>query len=362
MTNGLSASVSCCTHVLVMVLDDIGTKSKVPPLAPTWIMETSPGNFQWGYVLSVQPLCNDFAAAIRAIAEAGYTDEGAINAVRNFRIPGSVNLKEGRNNFASILTEFHPDREFTLGEICAALGVTPAAADTTTARAVTLDDDGTDDVLAWLSEAGHLTARGNAAGWWGVVCPNSEAHTTGETEGRYMPVNRAYTCLHAHCAEWTSARFLAWVAEQGGPTGLRGFSPSRRDARQDTPATCSARIGRRLPPRAVERGWAVERRRRALRTTFRRRSFRLVPREVPATLTASTGTIRKSVQQHAGEASVVYENGKRPALLASLARQTVSRDGEVTARCRRPHPPGPGRDALARHWPAAPEKSEREHI
>ena len=224
MTEGLSASISCCTHVSVMVLDDIGTKSKVPPLAPTWIMETSPGNYQWGYVLSEQPLCNDFAAAIRAVAEAGYTDGGAINPVRNFRIPGSVNLKEGRNRFASVLTEFHPDREFTLAEICAALSVTPAPADTATRRQIAIDDDGTDDVLAWLSEAGHLTAQGNAAGWWGVVCPNNEAHTTGEIEGRYMPVNRAYTCLHEHCAEWGSARFLTWVVEQGGPahaTGLR---------------------------------------------------------------------------------------------------------------------------------------------
>jgi hypothetical protein len=224
MTAGLSAGAANCTHVLVMVLDDVGTKSKIPPLAPTWIIETSPGNYQYGYVFSIQPTCGDFAAAIKAIAAAGYTDEGAINPVRNFRIPGSINLKPGRDNFASVLVEFHPEREFTLEAICAALGVTPDPADTATVRPVALDDDGTDDVLAWLSEAGHLTARGNAAGWWGVVCPNSDAHTTGEIEGRYMPVNRAYTCLHAHCAEWTSARFLAWVAEQGGPahtTGLR---------------------------------------------------------------------------------------------------------------------------------------------
>jgi hypothetical protein len=224
MTAGLSAGAANCTHVLVMVLDDIGTKSKAPPLPPTWIMETSPGNFQWGYVFSEQPGTGDFAAAIKVIAEAGYTDEGAINPVRNFRIPGSVNLKEGRDRFASILTEFHPEREFTLDEICAALNVTPAPADTATRRQIAIDDDGTDDVLAWLSEAGHLTAQGNAAGWWGVVCPNHEAHTTGEIEGRYMPVNRAYTCLHAHCAEWDSARFLGWVAEQGGPahgSGLR---------------------------------------------------------------------------------------------------------------------------------------------
>ena len=224
MTTEVSASISNCTHVLVMVLDDVGTKSRVPGLKPTWIMETSPGNFQYGYVFSEQPTCALFAAAIKAIAVAGYTDGGAINPVRNFRLPGSINRKPGRNNFASILTEFNPELEYTLEEICAALCVTPDAADTSTLRRVGLDDDGTDDVLAWLSEAGHLTARGNPAGWWGVMCPNHEAHTTGEIEGRYMPVNRAYTCLHEHCADWGSTRYLAWVAEQGGPahtTGLR---------------------------------------------------------------------------------------------------------------------------------------------
>ena len=224
MKGGLSASAANCTHVLFLGLDDVGTKSKVPPLAPTWIIETSPMNYQYGYALSVQATTGVAAAAERAFAEAGYTDGGAISPVRNFRIPGSVNLKEGRDNWASVLTEFHPEREFTVEQICAALGVTPAAPDTAPARRLALDDDGTDDVLAWLSEAGHLTARGNAAGWWGVVCPNAAEHTTGEVEGRYMPLTRAYTCLHEHCADWDSAKFLAWVVEQGGPehrTGLR---------------------------------------------------------------------------------------------------------------------------------------------
>ena len=219
----LSASAANCTHCLVLVLDDVGTKAKVPPLAPTWRMETSPGNFQYGYAFSEQPSCGEFTAAIKAIAEAGYTDGGATNPVRNFRLPGSINLKPGREAWASVLVEFEPAREYTLTEICAALNVTPAAADTATTRPVMLDDDGTDDVLAWLSEAGHLTAHGNSAGWWGVVCPNNAAHTTGEIEGRYMPVNRAYTCLHEHCLEWDSVAFLTWVAEQGGPQHAPGL-------------------------------------------------------------------------------------------------------------------------------------------
>ena len=105
MKGGLSASAANCTHVLFLGLDDVGTKSKIPPLAPTWIIETSPMNYQYGYALSVQATTGVAAAAERAFAEAGYTDGGAISPVRNFRIPGSVNLKEGRDNWASVLTE-----------------------------------------------------------------------------------------------------------------------------------------------------------------------------------------------------------------------------------------------------------------
>ena len=94
-----SASAANCEYVLVMMLDDVGTKAKTPPLPPTWIMETSEGSFQWGYAFSEQPKKGEFTAAMTAIAEAGYTDPGATNAVRNFRLPGSVNLKPGRGGF-----------------------------------------------------------------------------------------------------------------------------------------------------------------------------------------------------------------------------------------------------------------------
>ena len=222
MTDHISASAANCDYILVMMLDDIGTKSKTPPLAPTWIMETSAGSFQWGYAFSVQPGKAEFAAAIRAIADAGYTDPGACNPVRNFRLPGSVNLKPGRDNFAAVLTEFHPEREYTLEEICAALDVVPGPAETGY-KPIHVADDGTDDVLAWLSSEGLLLSKPNAEGWAGVVCPNAAEHTDGNPEGRYMPANRAYCCLHSHCVEFGSRLFLDWVGEQGGPDHAPGL-------------------------------------------------------------------------------------------------------------------------------------------
>jgi hypothetical protein len=219
----VSASAANCEYILVMMLDDIGTKSKTPPLPPTWIMETSAGSFQWGYAFNEQPTKAEFSAAIKAIADAGYTDPGAVNAVRNFRLPGSVNLKPGRDNFAAVLTEFHPERDYSLPEICAALGVTPAPADSLTLRPIRISDDGADDVLAWLSAQGLLLSKPNQEGWAGVICPNSEQHSDGNPEGRYMPANRAYCCLHGHCVDLDSRTFLEWVGDNGGPKHTPGL-------------------------------------------------------------------------------------------------------------------------------------------
>jgi len=220
----VSASAANCEYVLVMMLDDIGTKSKEPPLAPTWIMETSEGSYQWGYAFSEQPSKGDFTAAIKAIAKAGYTDPGATNAVRNFRLPGSVNLKPGRGNFASVLVEFHPEREYTLAEICTALDVVPDPTDTAQNNPIRLADTGKDSVMTWLNEQGLIMSGVNSEGWMGVVCPNNAEHTDGNIEGRYKPLDRSYCCLHGHCVDFSSQMFLDWVADNGGPEvdhGLR---------------------------------------------------------------------------------------------------------------------------------------------
>ena len=219
-----SAKAENCDYVLFMMLDDIGTKSKTPPIEPTWIMETSEGSFQWGYAFREQPTKQEFTAAIKAIADAGYTDPGAVNAVRNCRIPGSVNLKQGRGLFEARLVEFHPEREYDLPDICAALGVTPAEPDTAQHRHVAIRDTGGDTVLQWLSDNNLVLTKVNNEGWCGIVCPNHAEHTDGALEARYKPLDRSFCCYHGHCQHLDSRTFLDWVAENDGPrvtTGLR---------------------------------------------------------------------------------------------------------------------------------------------
>ncbi len=246
-----SAKSENIEYVLFMMLDDVGTKSKVPPLDPTWIMETSEGSFQWGYAFSEQPTKGEFTAAITAIAEAGYTDPGATNAVRNCRLPGSVNLKRGREGFKARLVEFHPGREYTLEDICKTLNVVPGPADGAGLPSIKIRDTGSDSVLRWLSDNAMVLSRVNNEGWCGVVCPNSAEHTDGNPEGRYSPVNRAFCCYHGHCQHLDSNAFLAWVAEQGGPKVTPGF-------REELVAERMAAVAEVLKPNDIFRDTASE--------------------------------------------------------------------------------------------------------
>jgi hypothetical protein len=235
-----SASMSNCTHVLFMMLDDIGTKSKVPPLEPTAIVGTSPGNHQYWYAYSDQPTVEEHCAALEAIAAAGYTDPGATNAVRNCRLPGSVNVKPGREGYICQLVQFNPSVEYTLPQICEALGVTPA--EPGTARAITfrVKDTGADTVLAWLNENSLVTSGVNQEGWCGVVCPNHAEHSDGQIEARYKPQDRSFCCYHAHCEHLDSKFFCDWVAEQGGPRAIPGL-------RDDLIAEYTSKINKLTP-------------------------------------------------------------------------------------------------------------------
>jgi hypothetical protein len=235
-----SASMSNCTHVLFMMLDDIGTKSKIPPIEPTAIVETSPGNYQYWYAYSDQPTVEEHCAALIAIAEAGYTDPGATNAVRNCRLPGSVNRKPGRDDFICREISFDSSREFRLEDICAALGVTPV--DTGNAKAITfrVKDTGNDTILAWLNENSLVTSGVNQEGWCGVVCPNHAEHSDGQIEARYKPQDRSFCCYHAHCDHLDSKFFCDWVAEQGGPRAIPGL-------RDDLIADYTSKINKLTP-------------------------------------------------------------------------------------------------------------------
>ena len=378
-------------YVLFMMLDDIGTKSKVPPIQPTWIMETSEGSFQWGYAFKEQPTKGEFSAAITAIAEAGYTDPGAINPVRNCRLPGSINLKRGRNNFPARLVEFHPGREYALEDICAALEVTPAPADTAQITSIKIRDTGSDSVLRWLSDNGMVLSNVNAEGWCGVTCPNSHEHTDGNPEGRYSPVNRAFCCYHGHCGHLDSRAFLAWVAEKGGPKvepGLRDDLLADRMAKvaetikpseifRDTASEIIAEVERKEAGRVEKSQWFERFAYVASDDTYFDLELR---REVPRSVFNAVFRHIGCSSIHTGrriEASVCFDENRQAAGGRVLAGVTyaagdsvlVSRDGDVygnrwiNARPDLSDVRGDDIDVWLQHAERMlPDKAEREHV
>lgn len=109
-----------------IMLDDIGTKapdrSRLDALPPTWLIETSPGNFQAGYAFSepVTDLCVA-DALMNGVILAGLCDKGANGPwTRYARLPVAVNGKH-TPAFACRLVEWHPELRYSPEEIVAGL-------------------------------------------------------------------------------------------------------------------------------------------------------------------------------------------------------------------------------------------------
>ena len=99
-SKGLRNRKSLFAELHVIVLDDIGTKVPIEKLPkdfkPTYSIETSAGNFQYGYVLD-EPI-SDLGAAealVQLAYESGYSDEGGKMPTKLVRLPAGINGKPG---------------------------------------------------------------------------------------------------------------------------------------------------------------------------------------------------------------------------------------------------------------------------
>lgn len=208
-----------------LVLDDIGTKAKVPPVAPSWILESSEGNFQYGYLIDPIEMTPDaqenYDACVRGLALAGYSDPGARGAWRIMRIPGSLH----KTGFIARVVDWYPERTWDLEDLMAEMGVEPLAhhlpglgRPRIDSRGVSLLEELEDPILDWLQAQGLV--RGISPKWVEIVCPWHTEHSSGSDTAGYSPPwyndrARSFSCLHTHT--YTITDFLRWVAEKGGP-------------------------------------------------------------------------------------------------------------------------------------------------
>lgn len=152
------------------------------------------------------------------------------------RLPGSANLKPGKQQFlAHIPAEIDPE-EWTLHELATALG-TDLNALAIKDHVVSVDfktggagtREGIDPLLDWLVDKGHVIQdRGE---WVDIVCPWADQHTTGENTAGYSPLGRGkgdwvqrrtFNCLHEHC---TDKRLFDLLKKWEGAPFVSGYDP-----------------------------------------------------------------------------------------------------------------------------------------
>lgn len=234
----------------VIVLDDIGTKARAEDLPkalrePTYIIESSEGNYQYGYVLK-EPIDNlDAAKALVTLMyEAGIADAGGKMPNKLVRLPEGINGKKGpKCHFVSNLVTMDGPL-FTPQELLDALDTgaiwTEIEADATevTKRRARLKGGSTpwapyrptavsgtqiiDPVAEWLIENGQVIQDGDE--WMTVKCPWADQHTSGDDTAGYKPLgrgddptSRGFHCFHDSCSTTHTPEYLKFVANLGGP-------------------------------------------------------------------------------------------------------------------------------------------------
>lgn len=99
----------------LLVLDDIGTKATPPNIPPSYIIETSPSNYQYGYLLTT-PITDRQQAIDLILAQANsvYSDPNGNNITRLVRLPMGVNGKAeiAKQNFQVHLTYWCPENKY----------------------------------------------------------------------------------------------------------------------------------------------------------------------------------------------------------------------------------------------------------
>lgn len=220
-------------RTFVIPLDDIGTGlgAKVTPaevpVSPTYIIETSPNNFQYGYVLDV-PESDIVTTKVLMKLMAGITgsDDGGSMAAKLIRLPRGYNAKKkyGVLPPPTKLTLWNPERKFSVDELISAFEIDIDVfnrmyeEDATAITTRQLGPGYQDDTLKWLLSRDML--HGDApdpSGFFTISCPWHETHTDGSVGAGYSPLGyggqysntRQFNCLHSHCQERTARDLIS---------------------------------------------------------------------------------------------------------------------------------------------------------
>jgi hypothetical protein len=230
---------------LALMVDDLGGTiplDKLPAdLSPTWLIETSPSNYQAWYVFA-DPITDRATAEalVMAVQAKGFCkadgkDTGFVNVTRYGRCDRGVNAKLEALDKHGKPWQVRGERQnglVTVQEVLDAFGITAAdlknrrkkdaAAGVGPQSDLELTEAMEGDTLAqWLAEQG-LVKRWRDDGWLDITCPWVEDHTGGDSSGTAYRLARfsgsgkgGFKCHHGSHIDRTLVDLWEWAEGEG---------------------------------------------------------------------------------------------------------------------------------------------------
>lgn len=219
----------------ILPVDDVGTKivkaellRVMPP--PTYVLETSPGNFHVSFGLTNGTDARVLTALIDAIigrenVNPSLRDPGMVGVTRVMRLPVGANNKpevaaaNGGKPWPHVLHVWEPQRTYTVEEMAGWLDVDISEALTRyksggRSRRATTVETGLDPLMRLFDQKGMLiNATPNDNGFVTVRCPWAHEHTAPGDEAGYRPGSGGFKCHHGHCEGRGMNELRAWVEE-----------------------------------------------------------------------------------------------------------------------------------------------------
>ena len=221
----------------VIVLDDVGTKIDAADIpagmaAPTYIIESSAGNFQYGYVLDSPIVVQEEAQALMGLLkhhEPRITDKGGVMITKAVRLPDGVNGKTGPKGRFHVKLIKSDGPYYPADVLRKHLLPGQVEPPKKTGRVMPykplfdMPDFGRppDEVMMYLYRQEMVLADSPDQNEWATVeCPWAHAHSDSTTTAGYSPLgygegknahSRGFKCFHDHCSAKTTDDFLNWV-------------------------------------------------------------------------------------------------------------------------------------------------------
>lgn len=211
----------CWAGLHMVLLDDLGTKIPFTALhlAPSCLVETSPGNFQaWLFLKEPERDQNKAEALVNGLIKAGASDPGAGNLTRYGRLPTGINGKAKYHDkngqpFTQRVHIWAPDCRYTPAQIAQAYGFDLEAASKPRPKRKGAKPTGGGRYLEILDAAGlYIRPITASEGGHQIVCPWYEGHTDKDQTGTaYWESSEqnggrgGFRCMHGSCAHRNAA-------------------------------------------------------------------------------------------------------------------------------------------------------------